>query len=181
METEMSRPVEETLPLALEYRDGKLFWREGWPTNRTGQEAGYLETKSDTANGYVRVYHRGRLYQAHRIVWLLHHGKWPDGEVDHIDGCHNNNRIENLRDVSPRENMYNRPMYKCNSTGYKGVYLLKSGRHAGRISATISKDKKPYWLGYFRTKEDAARAYDRKAIELHGEHARTNFPIEDYA
>ncbi len=38
------------------------------------------------------------------------------------------------------------------------------------------RNSKAYYLGYFDKKEEAARAYDRMAKELHGEFARLNFP-----
>ena len=37
---------------------------------------------------------------------------------------------------------------------------------------------KCFFLGYFVDEVEAARAYDRKAVELFGEFARLNFPEE---
>jgi len=177
----MSRPIEETLREALryDYESGKLFWKDDWwPGSTKSREVGYLDGKQrNSQTGYIRFYHRDQRFMAHRVVWLLHYGEWPDGEIDHIDGNGLNNRIENLRVVDRKQNMYNRPIYKCNKIGYKGVWLDERSR---RYRATISKDKKAYWLGTYNCPIEAARAYDRKAIELHGEYARTNFPIEDY-
>jgi len=64
-------------------------------------------------------------------------------------------------------------MYKCNKTGYKGVFLTKEGRYLSRISY----QKRTYNLGRFTCPIEAAKAYDRKAVELHGPYAKTNFPI----
>lgn len=176
----MKLPIEETLPLALRYDadEGKLYWRdEWWPKSRTTNTVGAMDGTKRSPTGYVRFEHRGRRFMVHRVIWFMHHGEWPDGEIDHIDGNGLNNHISNLRVVDHKANMYNRPMYRCNKTGYKGV--SKNARE-NLYRAQISKDRVPYKIGSFACPIDAARAYDRKAIELHGEYARTNFPIEDY-
>jgi len=40
----------------------------------------------------------GRMTGYHRMVWFWHYGKWPKGQIDHVDENPLNNRIENLRD-----------------------------------------------------------------------------------
>lgn len=42
---------------------------------------------------------------AHRLAWAIHHDKWPENEIDHINGDKRDIRIANLRDVTPKENM----------------------------------------------------------------------------
>lgn len=44
------------------------------------------------------------------------------------------------------------------------------------------KDKKTSYLGYFTDEVEAAKAYDKKAYELHGDKAILNFPenLEEY-
>lgn len=65
------------------------------------------------------------------------------------------------------------PIQNNNTTGYRGVY--KDKRWNG-YQARIGHNKKDYYLGYYNTPEEAARAYDKKAVELHGNRARLNFP-----
>ena len=169
----MAKPIEETLPLALRYdpATGKLYWRDDWyPASRPRAEAGYND------RGYVYLHHRGRNLLAHRVAWFLHYGEWPPQEVDHIDGDSTNNRIENLRLADRRQNSFNRPKYKCNKSGYKGVFRRNNGRYQSRVGY----DGELIVVGSFACPIEAARAYDRKAIELHGDYAKTNFPIEDY-
>jgi len=60
------------------------------------------------------------------------------------------------------------------SSKYKGVYKRKDGK---RWRAGITKWGKGCSLGSFVNEIDAARAYDRAAIELFGDHAKTNAQI----
>ena len=59
-------------------------------------------------NGYRKLKFRGKQYLVHRIAWLLQHGSWPVGDIDHIDGNPSNNKLENLRDVPHSVNLQNR-------------------------------------------------------------------------
>ncbi len=43
----------------------------------------------------------------HSVVWAWHHGRLPEGQIDHIDGNERNNCIENLREVNGHENQMN--------------------------------------------------------------------------
>lgn len=52
------------------------------------------------------------VYKYHRIVWLWVTGKWPRGNIDHIDKDAMNNRWSNLRDVTHKENMSNKDPYR---------------------------------------------------------------------
>ncbi|MEN6337259.1 MAG: AP2 domain-containing protein [Phycisphaerales bacterium] len=58
---------------------------------------------------------------------------------------------------------------------FKGVWFEK---RVGKWRATIHIKGKSIWIGHFATEEEAARAYDRRAVELFGEFARLNFPEE---
>ncbi|HWG89553.1 MAG TPA: HNH endonuclease [Candidatus Thermoplasmatota archaeon] len=101
----------------------------------------------------------------------------PGLMVDHINGDGLDNRRENLRVVTHAENMRNRKRPRNNKSGYKGVMYLPDPRsHVSPWKAKITYNKKIYYLGTYATAEEAARAYDRAARDLHGEHARLNFP-----
>ena len=97
--------------------------------------------------------------------------------VDHIDGDRSNNKIENLRECSKRDNNCNRGAQSNGKSGYKGVSKIKGKQ---KWESYISKDGKKSHLGRFNSPEDAAIAYDKKAIELHSDFAYTNFPKENY-
>ena len=112
--------------------------------------------------------------QLHRYI-----NNTPKGmDTDHINGNTMDNRKQNLRTCTRAENSRNRNIAKNNTSGYKWVTLYKTKKRPWR--AQINFENKSYYLGCFKDKEEAARAYDKKAIELHGEYASTNFPIEDY-
>ena len=96
---------------------------------------------------------------------LLCKGKF----VDHIDGNKLNNQKSNLRSCTKSQNNYNRGPTKANTSGYKGVFSKD-----GRWQAKIRAEGKQYVLGTFRTREEAAAAYDQAARELHGEFAYQN-------
>lgn len=90
--------------------------------------------------------------------------------VDHINGDKLNNTRENLRFATQSQNSVNRAV--VNPSGYRGVQFDKMTK---KWRAKITKDYKQYPLGYYETKEEAARAYDKSAIELYGEFAKLNF------
>lgn len=89
--------------------------------------------------------------------------------VDHINGDGLDNRKSNLRLCSNAQNVQNTGLTRANTSGYKGI-RLRNGRWDSRITCL----NKTYHLGVFSTKEEAARAYNAAAIELHGEFARLN-------
>lgn len=87
-------------------------------------------------------------------------------EVDHINGNSLDNRKDNLRLATHRQNLKN----LRTKSEYKGVR-----RHSKTSwAANIWCDYKKFYLGVFPTAELAAIAYNNKAIELHGEFARLN-------
>ena len=133
---------------------------------RVGDPAGCLDT-----HGYYAVKNLGELHAAHRIIWELHNGPIPDGmEIDHKDVDKTNNRIDNLRLATKNNNNHNRPRFRNNVSGYKGVSWYSRGKCWAAYIAAYGTRK---FLGYFDLPEEAAAAYNKAAGELHGEFARS--------
>lgn len=122
---------------------GNLIWKTR-PSRATkiGDIAGW-----ETDTGYLRVSFKGKSYLIHRLIWKLVHKREPIHEIDHINGNKQDNRIENLRDVSRSRNQQNRRKAK-------GYYLNK-----GKYNARITVDKKQVHLGCFNTEFEARQAY----------------------
>lgn len=91
--------------------------------------------------------------------------------VDHIDGDGLNNQRNNLRLCTNAENLMNRGANKNNTSGYKGVTFY---RRLNKWHGQIMLNRKQLHLGYFTSKEAAARAYNEAAKKYFGEFAKIN-------
>lgn len=97
----------------------------------------------------------------------------PKGlQVDHINGNGLDCRKSNMRVATRSQNCSNRGKHSGGQTSvYKGVRKVNR-----RWGAQIGKSGKHLHLGYFDTEIEAALAYDRAAVDLHGDFASLNFP-----
>jgi hypothetical protein len=95
--------------------------------------------------------------------------------VDHIDHNGLDNRRGNLRLCTVGQNNCNQGPHRRGSSRFRGVSWQKNAR---KWAATICYQGVHYYLGLFEDEVEAARARDRKAIELHGAFAWLNFPQE---
>jgi hypothetical protein len=92
--------------------------------------------------------------------------------VDHVDHDKSNNCVSNLRWATPAENHMNMHQKRTNvSSQYKGVYWSKQ---KNKWHASIRLDGKVKHLGFYDEEQDAAQAYNAKALELFGEYAHVN-------
>lgn len=105
-----------------------------------------------TPQGYWYVCVGGKQYPAHRLAWFYVHGEWPEGDIDHINRNRLDNRIENLRVTTRSRNLHNSS--GRSKSGHKGVRSTKYGT----FEAVIMVDKTSYYLGSYKTIDDAAAA-----------------------
>ena len=136
-------------------------------------------------NQYKWYYHQG---YAHRTLHL-NNGKVKtisihrtimnnplNMVVDHINMDGLDNRKQNLRICTIKENSRNSKLQKNNTSGYIGVHKNISSKKPW--AARLGYNGKKIHLGYYYSEKEAAKAYNQKAIELYGKYAKLNL-IED--
>ena len=90
--------------LNYEKETGKFYWKIAKSSKTIiGKEAGTLHP-----NGYIYIRIDGFGFRAHRLAWFYVNKKWPTLEIDHINRIKTDNRIDNLRDVTSKENQNNK-------------------------------------------------------------------------
>jgi hypothetical protein len=156
---------QQLLQSLFEYNpiDGGLYWKvKNGRRNTIGKRFGCLEKKSGYRKGTIQ----SKQYREHRLVWVYHNGDIPLGfEIDHKDaeGLKSDNRIQNLRLATRKQNMQNS---KTNMKEYKGVYP-----HGKNVFYAKCAEE---YIGSFPTARDAAIAYNVMASVLYGEFAHLN-------
>jgi hypothetical protein len=106
--------------------------------------------------GYIAISISGKQHLAHRLAFVWMTGRWPKGEVDHINRRRADNRWANLRDVNRSRNNLNR------GTTIRGI-TFENGAYRARLGC----DGVTRHLGRFATRkeaEDARRAAERKYV-----------------
>jgi len=150
----------------FEHRDGKLYWKKVAHSNKqylVGQEVGCIHS-----TGYRHVTWMNKPHKVHRLIFLLEYGYLPK-EIDHINGDRQDNRIENLREVTRSQNQFNKTMCKNNTSGTRGVsWHQKSGSWVVRVCAN-GKSKS---IGYFKDLELAGLVADEARAIYHGVYAK---------
>jgi hypothetical protein len=141
---------------------GVLFWRQG-------RFRGYIAGSLNRLDRAVHVNVRGRIYLAHRLIWLLTKGEWPVHELDHINGDRADNRMKNLRDAPHAKNIRNRQ--GANKNSKSGILGVRYRPTSGRWQAYISVDGKQVWTFTADTAEEATAARRKVLPFFHEEFA----------
>lgn len=139
--------------------------------NRTNSAyAGRVAFTSKHQLGYLRAELGGKLWQAHRVAFALHNGRFPVGDVDHINGDPRDNRPENLRETTHEVNMRNSARRADNKSGHPGVYFDPRCR---KWIADL-RAANPRYLGSFDSFEEAlaVRRAAQQKLGFHENHGR---------
>ena len=124
------------------------------------------------ASGHLHGRIGDRIIFAHRAVFAMAHGRWPDNEVDHVNGIPADNRPGNLRDVPHLHNLRNMKRSRANTSGVTGVSFNK---RRGQWVAHITVEGRARHLGFHdeMAQAVAARLAAADAFGFHPNHGRT--------
>lgn len=175
--TTKNLPPIDLLRKLLDYdpETGALYWKTRTPdlfteapfrsaevscTQFNALWAGRETATAKFANGYhtLSIKTAGLVFKsllAHRVVWAIYYGTYPNGQIDHINGVRSDNRMSNLRDASIGENKRNAKRRSNNTSGFGGVHYKASRR---KWVARIASDGVHTHLGSFDHKFDAVLA-----------------------
>ena len=142
---------------------GYFCWIKKYYSKNVGDEP-----KPSHSGGYLRVQFKGKSLFLHRVAFYWVHG-WLPETVDHKNLNTSDNRIDNLRAATQQQNACNKRGHGASK--YRGVVWYKKNQKWGAHCKSFGKF---YYLGLFNTEEEAALAYNKKALELHGEFAKLN-------
>ncbi|MFO1104598.1 MAG: HNH endonuclease signature motif containing protein [Amaricoccus sp.] len=134
--------------------DGVLRWRVSRGPVKQGAEAFTAQTSKGAHAGAIDYQKINRA----RVVFAMHFGRWPAGEIRHLNGDNSDDRPGNLADAMTDPGGSART-WTCNGAArtsrYQGVYAWKD-----RWGARRSVGGRSRFLGYFDSEIEAARAYD---------------------
>lgn len=135
-----------------------------WLASRQGVSAGAVAGKTIPL-GYRVIRINKIAYRAHRLAWFYIYGVWPLN-IDHINGLPSDNRLANLREATPSQNMQNQRRARSdNKTGLLGV--SRSHRSHGSWDARITTGGVRSYIGCFPTPELAHAAYVEEKRKNH--------------
>lgn len=115
-------------------------------------------------NQYIRIMIDGIHYRGNRLAWLYMTGVWPSHKIDHRNAIRDDDRFENLRDVTQQINCENHRSANGSKKLLIGVSLEKS---TGRFKSQIMSNGVNFHLGRFNTEQQAHSAYIEAKRKIH--------------
>lgn len=159
--------TQERLMKLLQY--DKATGEFTWLVRKGSRAAKGAVAGSGDGQGYIHIAIDGTYHRAHRLAWLYCHGRWPDGQLDHLNHRRDDNRLSNLREVSHSDNQRNASRCRNNTSGEQGI-SYESGRQRWRVQVSALGTGRRKHVGYFSTMHEAIAARDT-AYALNGYHA----------
>jgi hypothetical protein len=150
-------PITQGKFALVDDEDFEWLSKQNWYFDR-----GYVARKTSRPEHKTQYMHREIMHPPDRM------------NIDHINHNGLDNQKSNLRICTRSENSHNQRLRFDNITGFKGITFHKRTK---KWKAAITINRRGKTLGYFHTKEDAARAYDTAALQYFGEFALLNFPL----
>lgn len=136
-----------------------FFQQWAWNAYQSASGTWYARTNWKQLNdGYKCV-------TMHSVISMLR--GWE--AADHISGNGLDNRLENLRRATHKQNMENRRLHPRNKFGCPGI----SPRPHGKFAVTIGHNNHSIHLGVFDTLEEAIQARRDGEMQFH-----THYPEE---
>jgi hypothetical protein len=159
---------------------GRFIHKEvhGLHPNRNVKYAGKFADTCVDKDGYRSVFISGIKVRvrAHRLAWFYHYGTHPSGNIDHINGQVDDNRICNLREATIVENRWNSRHQDRNKLSQRGI--SKNGEYGFRVR--VNANGEHHYIGTFKKLEDAIKARDDAHLKFYGSYARLpeELPLE---
>jgi hypothetical protein len=166
--------------LDVDYETGTLYWKVR-PESHFSSERGmkifntrFSGKPAGTKNscyGYYSVLFRTRRVQSHIIIFAMKNCRYPEGQLDHINGVRDDNRLQNLREVDNSENHRNMKLFRTSTSGCPGVSWDKKNK---KWKVQIRTKEKWIHLGRYQKIEDAicARISANRDYGFHENHGR---------
>lgn len=154
-------------------RSGTQRTDNSWNTRCAGMPAGTVGKRGHIYI-VIRIPPHHERYMAHRLAWAHYHGAWPSLLIDHINHDTADNRICNLREATPTQNLRNLRLSPKNTSGIKGVSWSKR-RRKWHSYIGVGKRKRVN-LGMFSDIQEAIRVREQAALTLFGEFANKTNP-----
>jgi hypothetical protein len=151
----------------FEIIDGNL-WRKQY-INKANRKipSKLIKSVANSNKGYCVVSYNGEGIMFHRIVWQLVFGPIPKGlQIDHINGNKVDNRIENLRLVTNRENCQN---YEWHRNGRLPGCYYRTDCNKWQARAKVNGITRH--IGLYHTEQEAHEAYKKYVQNLRDKHS----------
>lgn len=162
--------------LSMDINNGKIYCKK----SRAGAQYKVgQEIRGTQRNGYVDIKLQSQRLHGHGIsiprshlIWYAATGHWPIGVVDHINRVKNDDRYQNLRDVTHSENNLNRGILQ-KYPPFVNQYKIRGREHTknyGKFFYGKFYKGVNIRIGYYDTPEEAATKgkyqWDKKVAKM---------------